>query len=140
MSLVEVDGFVFGDGGLQEEGVEISDAVEVAALELGELRQSHRGQGRKNMRNTMIDKGLLSEGIAPSYFIEGMLSNVPNGNFAGSFQAVWVNCYNWIIKADETKLVTASELHYLIRENAAECWPSANFHTFMNALKAFWES
>jgi hypothetical protein len=26
----------------------------------------------KNMRNTMIEKGLLADGVAPSYFIEGM--------------------------------------------------------------------
>jgi hypothetical protein len=39
--LVEVDGFVFGDGGLQEEGVEIRDAIEVAVLEYGKLRKTH---------------------------------------------------------------------------------------------------
>ena len=38
----------------------------------------------KNMRNTMIEKGLLAEGVAPSYFIEGMLYNVPNEKFTGS--------------------------------------------------------
>ena len=93
----------------------------------------------KNMRNTMIEKNLLAEGVAPSYFIEGMLSNVPNGIFAGSYEAMWVTCYNWIGRADETQLTTASDLHWLIRENA-ECWPSANFKTFMAVLKTFWES
>ena len=32
----------------------------------------------KSMRNSMIEKKLLADGVAPSYFIEGMLSNVPN--------------------------------------------------------------
>lgn len=32
----------------------------------------------KNIRNRMIENGYLQEGIAPSYFLEGMLWNVPN--------------------------------------------------------------
>lgn len=31
----------------------------------------------KNMRNRMIQEGLVKEGTAPSYFIEGLLHNVP---------------------------------------------------------------
>jgi hypothetical protein len=27
---------------------------------------------------------------------------VPNDNFTGSYQDMWVNCFNWIVKADET--------------------------------------
>jgi hypothetical protein len=94
----------------------------------------------KNMRNTMIEKGLLANGVAPSYFIEGMLSNVPNDRFTGDYQDMWVECFNWVVTADETKFATASDLHWLIRENTPVCWPSANFHTFMAALKKYWES
>jgi hypothetical protein len=35
----------------------------------------------KNTRNAMIEKGLLAEGVAPSYFLDGMLYNVPNEKF-----------------------------------------------------------
>jgi hypothetical protein len=94
----------------------------------------------KNMRNTMIDKGLLADGVAPSYFIEGMLSNVPNEKFKGDYQDMWVACFNWLVSADETKLACASDLHWLIRENSSICWPSANFHAFTAALKKYWES
>ena len=64
----------------------------------------------KNMRNSMIEKGLLADKVAASYFIEGMLYNVPNDKFTGSYQDVWVNCFNWIVTADEKKLTTASGL------------------------------
>lgn len=94
----------------------------------------------KNMRNSMIDKGLLGDKVAPSYFIEGMLYNVPNDKFTGSYQDMWVDCFNWIVEADETNLTTASDLHFLVRENFPECWPSANFHTLTAALKKYWES
>ena len=39
----------------------------------------------KNMRNSMIEKNLLADGVAPSYFIEGMLANVPNDKFADDY-------------------------------------------------------
>ena len=94
----------------------------------------------KNMRNTMIEKGLLAYGVAPSYFIESMLSNVPNDKFAGDYGDMWVECFNWAVTADESKLATASDLHWLVRENASVCWPSANFHAFTAALKGYWES
>jgi hypothetical protein len=65
----------------------------------------------KNMRNSMIEKGLLADGVAPSYFIEGMLWNVPNDKFTGDYQDMWVACFNWIVAADETKLACANDLY-----------------------------
>lgn len=94
----------------------------------------------KNMRNAMIEKRLLADKVAPSYFVEGMLYNVPNNKFTGSYQDMWVECFNSIVTADETKLTTASGLHWLVRDNSSVCWPSSNFHTFTAALKKFWES
>lgn len=94
----------------------------------------------KNMRNSMIEKGLLADRVAPSYFIEGMLYNVPNDKFTGSYQDMWVECFNSVVTADATELTTASGLHWLVRDNSSVCWPSANFHTFTAALKKYWES
>lgn len=94
----------------------------------------------KNMRNTMIEKRLLADGVAPSYFIEGMLWNVPNDKFTGDYRDMWVNCFNWVARADEPKLACANDLYWLVRDNSAVCWPSANFHAFTAALKRYWES
>ena len=94
----------------------------------------------KNMRNSMIEKGLLVDGIAPSYFVEGMLSNVPNDKFVGDYGDMWVACFNWLVTADKTKLTTGSGLHWLVRDDSSVCWPSANFEAFTSALKKYWES
>jgi hypothetical protein len=94
----------------------------------------------KNMRNRMIKKGLLSDGVAPSYFIEGMLSNVPNDKFTGDYGDMFVACFNWVVTADEKRLTTASGLHWLVRGNTLVCWPSANFHAFTAALKKYLEN
>ena len=94
----------------------------------------------KNMRNTMIGKGLLADGVAPSYFIEGMLYNVPNDKFDGTYQQTWINCFNHIVTADREKLACANYMHWLVRDNSPTSWPVANFNTFTAALKKYWES
>ena len=94
----------------------------------------------KNMRNAMIEKSLLAEGVAPSYFLEGMLYNVPNEKFTGAYRDIWVECFNWIVRADRTKLTCASGLHWLVRDGMPTSWPVANFGTFAAAAKKFWES
>lgn len=94
----------------------------------------------KNVRNSMMAKGLLAAKVAPSYFIEGMLYNVPNDKFVGSYQDMWVRCFNWVVTADPYQLTTASGLHWLIRDDSPVCWPSANFRNFTAALKYHWES
>ena len=42
----------------------------------------------KNMRNAMIAQGYIKDGLAPSYFLEGMLYNVPNGQFGKATKIV----------------------------------------------------
>ncbi|NKL21811.1 nucleotidyltransferase domain-containing protein [Rhizobium leguminosarum] len=94
----------------------------------------------KNMRNSMIAKGILADKVAPSYFIEGMLYNVPNEKFVGSYEDMWIKCFNWIVTADALKLTTASGLHWLVRDELPVCWPHANFRAFTRALKHHWEN
>ena len=93
----------------------------------------------KNMRNTMIRDGLLAEGIAPSYFIEGMLFNVPDGKFGGAYGNMWVECFNHVVTADRTKLLCANRLHWLVRDVSPTSWPVANFNAFTAAAKKCWE-
>jgi hypothetical protein len=94
----------------------------------------------KNMRNTMIREGLLAEGIAPSYFIEGMLYNVPNDKFVGTYANMWVECFNHVVTADSTKLLCANRLHWLVRDDSPTSWPVAKFNAYTAASKKYWES
>lgn len=93
----------------------------------------------KNMRNAMIEKRLLASGMAPSYFIEGMLYNVPNDWFGGTYQQTWINCFNHIVTADRDRLVCANQMHWLVRDGMPTSWPVANFSILMAALKKYWE-
>jgi hypothetical protein len=93
----------------------------------------------KNMRNRMIERGELAEGIAPSYYLEGMLYNVPADKFGRSYQDTFTNCFNWIVEADSTKLVCASYMHWLVRDDEQTSWPAANFKAYLAAAKKHWE-
>jgi hypothetical protein len=94
----------------------------------------------KNMRNTMIGKGLLADGVAPSYFIEGMLYNVPNDKFGGTYQQTWIDCFNHLVAADRDALVCANNMHWLVRDGSPPSWSVADFTRFTAALKSYWES
>lgn len=92
----------------------------------------------KNMRNAMIAKGHLSAGIAPSYFIEGMLYNVPNNLFGGTYANTCVNALNWLHASIREDLLCANELHYLLRSNSKVCWDPENFEIYLSAAIKFW--
>ena len=94
----------------------------------------------KNMRNTMIDKGYLAEGVAPSYFLEGMLYNVPNDKFAGDYSDMWVDCFNHVVAVKRDDLICANALHWLVRDGLPTSWPVNSFETFTAAAKKYWEA
>jgi hypothetical protein len=93
----------------------------------------------KNMRNRMIERGELAEGIAPSYYLEGMLYNVPPEHFGASYQDTFVNCFNWIVNAKASELVCASRMDWLVRDGSQTSWPIANFNTYLNAAAEHWK-
>lgn len=94
----------------------------------------------KNMRNKLVEDGAIKSGIAPSYYIEGLLYNVPNDKFGTSYGDTILNAMNWILQADRSKFVCANEQYYLLWENTETSWPKANCEQFLNALITFWNS
>ena len=94
----------------------------------------------KNMRNEMIDEGYLDQGIAPSYFIEGLLYNVPTNQFGYSHLMSVTNCLDFIQRTASNDLLCANERHWLVRDNQDVCWSSASFESFRLGLRLFWES
>ncbi|MGY8639192.1 nucleotidyltransferase [Bradyrhizobium sp. 14AA] len=91
----------------------------------------------KNMRNYMIERNKLAEGVAPSYFIEGMLHNVPNDRFGTSFEDTFVSTYNYLNSADRSQFKCANGIHALFGTSAVT-WRAENCVTYLEALKALW--
>jgi hypothetical protein len=93
----------------------------------------------KNMRSRMVDDGLIKAGVAPSYYIEGLLYNVPNEMFTSSYGDCVVNTLNWyrqkVLKND---LVCANAQYYLLRDGQHTCWNQANCDAFVEAAVRLW--
>lgn len=95
----------------------------------------------KNMRNRMIDDGVIKAGLAPSYYIEGMLWNVPDDEFkTATWGDAFVKTFNWILNANNDKLLCANEMFYLTRPNSHHCWPTANFDAYIAAAAEYWKA
>ncbi len=92
----------------------------------------------KNMRNCMIERGLIQSDVAPSYFLEGLLFNVPINKFGRTYTSTFVECFNWAMSADKSKLVCANELHWLVRDGSHTSWPPANYSKFLDATRQLW--
>jgi hypothetical protein len=92
----------------------------------------------KNIRSRMIDEGLLEVGAAPSYYLEGLLYNVPDDQFGSSYENCVVKAINWIQQADKTKFVCANEQYYLLREGSHMTWRTEKCDKFLEAAIKLW--
>jgi hypothetical protein len=93
----------------------------------------------KNMRNTMIEKGIIKDGLAPSYFIEGLLYNAPTAKFGGTEQLNFSDVLNWLLAADRSKFSCANGQFKLLA-NGSVTWPADNCTAFLNAVKKYWDA
>ena len=93
----------------------------------------------KNLRSKLVEDGLIKNGTAPSYYIEGLLYNVPNIHFVNTYGGTFVNAIHWIQNdADKEKLVCANEQYYLLRKNSHTCWNPEDCEAFLKAAIKFW--
>lgn len=93
----------------------------------------------KNMRGRLIETGLIKAGAAPSYYIEGLLYNLPNDKFTSSYQDCLVNTLNWYRQeASKRDLVCANEQYYLLRDGLQTCWTQSECDAFVEAAIKLW--
>lgn len=92
----------------------------------------------KNLRGKLIEDKIIKAGIAPSYYIEGLLYNVPNGKFGKSYDDTFANCINWILEADRSKFLCANEQYYLLHEGSPVTWRDSQCIEFLTAVCDLW--
>ena len=95
----------------------------------------------KNIRSKLVDDRKITKDIAPSYFIEGLLHNVPANLFTGTYENMVVNILNWFHNmSDRTNLVCANGQYYLLRDASLVCWPPANAEKFISESITLWNN
>jgi hypothetical protein len=87
----------------------------------------------KNLRNKMIADGDIRHGLAPSYFLEGLLYNVPVAQFGGTYMQNFNDTLNWLAGADRSKFECANGLYYLFHATSSVTWRAENCSAFLNA-------
>jgi hypothetical protein len=92
----------------------------------------------KNMRAKLVGDDKLAAGVAPSYYIEGLLYNVPNDKFSGKCGEAFVNSIKWIQNADRSSFVCANEQYDLLREDANVTWSTADYEKFLATVVNLW--
>jgi hypothetical protein len=95
----------------------------------------------KNLRSKLAANGSIADGVAPSYFIEGLLYNIPNDEFTGTYATMAFNILKWLHDTtDRSQFLCANEQYYLLRDNSRVCWPTASGQQFINAAIHLWNN
>jgi hypothetical protein len=92
----------------------------------------------KNARQRMQEDGLIQAGIAPSYYIEGLLYNVPSDQFGKSYADSVAACINWLWAADRSKFVCANMQYPLLDGNVDVTWNSEDCRAYLSGLIKLW--
>ena len=93
----------------------------------------------KNARNCAIDRGLLADNVAPSYFVECLLWNVPLQHFQGASNEVFAAVVRWLLGADRSRFVCQNGRVWLFGTSAQQ-WTDAKAAAFINALADLWNN
>jgi hypothetical protein len=94
----------------------------------------------KNMRNRMIEKGIIKSGVAPSYFLEGLLHNVPLEHFGRTYADTVVSTFGWIDGHAPADFMCANGVHPLIRDNTRTSWYVQGYIDWLNGMKTLWNT
>ena len=92
----------------------------------------------KNMRTRLVDSGVLEPGDAPSYYIEGLLYNVPSDKFVSSQEMTFLDSLIYLTDADMKELVCANEMYHLLREDSPVTWRTEKCTKFLSSLVDMW--
>jgi hypothetical protein len=93
----------------------------------------------KNLRNRMQDDHAVAEGKAPSYFLEGLLWNMPYDLYDYTHRGTIDRFVQWLSSLDTSELTCANGIHYLVRPGVPTAWKTADFSAFCQALQTYWK-
>lgn len=94
----------------------------------------------KNAIKTAISRNMILEDTVSSYYLEGLLYNVPDDFFTRSdLQERFVEIVEWLNMAEIDALPEQSEMYPLCRTGDPDRWSVGNAETTIDALDNIWE-
>lgn len=133
-------GFVTSDGELIENYPKLHSLTLTAKHQVTKQWLKPTIRIFKNIRNRLIDAKQLQSGIAPSYYLEGLLWNAPVEVFGTNYNTTVFNCLKWMNDADESALVCANAMFPLLGDNSPVKWNPANFRAYRSKAISLWNN
>jgi hypothetical protein len=92
----------------------------------------------KTLRNRMQDDHAISAGKAPSYFLEGLLWNMPYAQYEYTHRGTIDRLVEWLDGLDTSEMTCANGIHWLVRPGFPTSWKTEDFSAFRHALQTYW--
>jgi hypothetical protein len=94
----------------------------------------------KNIKRQLVERHSFDPRVAPSYFVECMVYNVPDGHFQNDFKSSLEYALDFILRrCNPATLVTASHQHLLFGAEPWQ-WNQQNAAAFFQAAENFYNS
>lgn len=87
----------------------------------------------------MVDRHLLADGIAPSYYIECALHNVPDGLYIGPLTTTIPAIIDYLLNTPYGGFLCQNGVIPLIGDGSTQ-WSANNFSMFVVAAKHAWDN
>ncbi len=95
----------------------------------------------KNARTRLVEQGLITKDVAPSYFLECLLYNVPNEKFGQSYQLSYLQIVLWLmeyIQDASSSLFLCQNEQMPLFGDIPEQWSTENAKELITALIYLW--
>lgn len=93
----------------------------------------------KNARQRMIDQAILQSGQAPSYYLEGLLYNVPIDRFGDTYEDSVIKCINWLLQADRSSFLCPNRQYRLLNDAPEVSWNTNDCDAFLSGFVQLWK-
>jgi len=93
----------------------------------------------KNARNFAVDKGIIPNTIAQSYFIEGLLYNGPDNCYVSNYQTTFRKLVTSFLRSDYSQSLCPNQQTRLFG-NSEEQWSLDFARDFVGALASVWDN
>ncbi len=93
----------------------------------------------KNLRSFLIEKKLIDKDLAPSYFLQSLIYNVPDENFVNSLDTSVYNVLKHLYQNPIDAFVCQNEQHNLFGDTQ-EQWNLTNASNFIKEAVKLWDN
>lgn len=97
----------------------------------------------KNARSYLINNGTIDENLAPSFFVECLINNVPDNLFGNSYGDTYANSVNWLYRSlsnEEYKNFLCQDRKTILFGSSPEQWDKNEAYELISKLIELWNT